>query len=73
MMNKMLKLTAIEGKVYVNINTLRTYNNTIFINPAFEKDWIQINKKDVRAFIANQKAQKESKVNPVETTEVKTE
>ena len=73
MMNKMLKLTAIEGKVYININTLRIYNNTIFINPAFEKNWIQINKKDVRAFIANQKAQKESKINPVETTEVKTE
>lgn len=65
----MLKLTADEGKVYVNINTLRIYTQTVFINPDFEKDWIQINERDVRAFIAEQKAQ----MNPVETTEVKPE
>ena len=68
-MEKILKLTADKGKVYVNINTLRIYTQTVFINPDFEKDWVQINLNDVKSFIAEQKAQ----MNPVENTEVKTE
>ena len=70
---KILKLTADKGKVYVNINTLRVYTQTVFINPDFEKDWVQINENDVRAFIAEQKSQIVTNETPVKTTDVKTE
>ena len=69
----MIKLTTTNGKVLINLNTLRYYTCTVYIKPEFEKDWVQINEKDVKAFIAEQKAQIVTNEAPVEITDVKTE
>lgn len=69
----MIKLKAQQGKVFVNVRTLRYVTCNIYTKPEFEKDWVQIDKRDLKQFIAEAKAQKETEVTPVETSEVKTE
>lgn len=66
---KTIALEVIPGNVFINLNTLRYHSCMMIIKPEFEKDWIQINEEDVKKFIAEQKAQ----MNPVETTDVKSE
>ena len=70
---KIIALEVIPGKVFINLNTLRYYTCTMIIKSEFEKDWVQIDKKDVEKFIAEQKTQISNSETPVETTEVKTE
>lgn len=69
----MIRLKAQPGKVFVNVRTLRYVTCNIYTKPEFEKDWVQIDQKDLKQFIAEAKAQKETEATPVETSEVKTE
>lgn len=59
-MKKIIKLQADVNKVYINLNTLRYCTHPIYINADFESNWVQVEEKDVRSFIAEQKAQKEA-------------
>lgn len=70
---KYIKLNPLHNKVLVNINSLRTFTRSIYIKPEFEANWIQLDTKDVEAFIAETKAQKEAEATQVKTTKVKTE
>lgn len=69
----MIKLKTQIGKVFVNVRTLRYMTCNIYTKPEFEKDWVQIDQRDLKQFIIEAKAQKEAEATPVETSEVKTE
>ena len=72
-MKTMIRLKAQSGKVFVNVRTLRYVTCNIYTKPEFEKDWVQIDQRDLKQFIAETKAQKEAEATPLETSEVKTE
>ena len=69
----MIRLKAEQGKVFVNVRTLRYVTCNIYTKPEFEKDWVQIDRQDLKQFIAEAKAQREAKPTQVKTPEVKTE
>lgn len=69
----MIRLKAEQGKVFVNVRTLRYVTCNIYTKPEFEKDWVQIDRQDLKQFIAEAKAQKEAEATQVKTPEVKTE
>jgi len=72
-MKTTIRLKAQQGKVFVNVRTLRYVTCNIYTKPEFEKDWVQIDMKDLKQFIADKKAQLENPVVTDETTEAKTE
>lgn len=72
-MKKLIKLEAIDGKIHININTLKYTRYTLYIDRRDRNNWITIEMSNLKSFIAEQKAQKETQINPVETTEVKPE
>ena len=72
-MKTQIRLKAKTGKVFINIRTLRYVTCSIYTKPEFEKDWVQIDQRNLKQFIAEAKAQKEAEATQVETTEVKTE
>lgn len=72
-MKTQIRLKAQSGKVFVNVRTLYYVTCNIYTKPEFEKDWIQIDMKDLKQFIADRKAQIENSVVTNETTEVKPE
>lgn len=69
----MIRLKAEPGKVFVNVRTLRYVTCNIYTKPEFEKDWVQIDRRDLKQFIDEAKTQKKAEATPVETPEVKTE
>lgn len=72
-MKTQIRLKAQTGKVFVNIRTLHYVTCNIYTKFEFEKDWVQIDRKDLKQFIADKKTQLENTVVANETTEVKTE
>lgn len=68
-----IKLKLQSNKVFINIRTLKYVTCNVYTKPEFEKDWVQIDQKDLKQFIADKKAQMENTVVTNETTEVKTE
>ena len=55
-----IRLKSSVGKVYINLNTLKYYTCPMYIKSEFEKDWVQVDAKNVKAFIEEQKAQQEA-------------
>ena len=69
MKSKKIILHTEPNKVYVNTKTLQMFNGTIVIKKELQNDFIQMDAISAIQYIKDQK----SKVDVVETTEVKSE
>lgn len=66
-----IRIKIDTDKVLINKHNLRIVSGILYTE---DKDsWVQIDKQDIKSFIAEQKAQIENSVVTNETTEVKTE
>ena len=65
-MGTIKRIKLMPNKVFINVKTLKYVTCNIYTKPEFEKDWVQIDMKDLKQFIADRKAQIED---PVADTE----